>query len=570
VRTGRRLFMLMRGQRRWLFVGAVLSFVAVATNVALMALSAFLISRAAVVSNVAEVALAITGVRVLAIGRATFRYLERYVTHRSTFAILTELRVWFFASIEPLAPARLSGRRSGDLLSRIVADIETLEDFYVRIVIPPIVAVLVTVCGGLLLGAFDPLLGVTLTLFIVVSGVVLPVTARRLSMAPAATEIAVRGELSATVVDAVQGLADLIVLDRAAAHRARVLALGMEMDVAIERQARVRSLTDALAAAVASLAGVAVLAIGVVLVGAGRLDGVFLALLPLAAVACFEIIGPLSQAFALWGANTAAADRLFDLIETPPDPESAVQPEGRAIVPVDTSIDIRGLRFRYSPGDPWALDGVDLTIPSGTSLAIIGPSGSGKSTIVNLLLRFWTANDGETRLGGHDIRDYPVDQVRAMLGVVAQDVHLFNGTIRDNLAVADPDVTDAQIEAACRLAQVHDFVETLPLGYQTNVGENGLLLSGGERQRIAIARAVIKDAPILILDEATANLDVETERRLMASLRSFIAGRTTITISHRASVAEGMDRTVRLVDGRLRDAPSSRRPGQPPRRTIRR
>jgi ABC-type multidrug transport system fused ATPase/permease subunit len=211
-------------------------------------------------------------------------------------------------------------------------------------------------------------------------------------------------------------------------------------------------------------------------------------------------------------------------------------------------IEIRDLRFRYGPDEPFVIDGLDLSVAPGTSLAIVGPSGSGKSTIVNLLLRFWEYHEGEIRIDGRDIRDDRAEDVRRLLGVVPQDVHLFDATIRDNLAVADADVTDERIEAACRLAQVHAFIETLPKGYETRVGENGVLLSGGERQRLAIARAIIKDAPILILDEATANLDVGTEAALLDSLAPFIATRTTIVISHRMSVASRTDRLL-VLDG---------------------
>jgi thiol reductant ABC exporter CydC subunit len=566
----RRLFTLMSTKRHWIAIGALLAFFAVGANVALMGLSAYLISKAALVSNVAEVALAITGVRVLAIGRAAFRYLERYVTHRATFEILADLRVWFFAAIEPLAPARLADRRSGDLLARIVGDVDTLEDFYVRVLIPPIVAALVTAFGGVLLGVFDPVLGLVLVAFLVLTGVILPAVSQRLSRAAAHAQIAARGELDANLVDEIGGLADLIVLDRAAAHRATVLTLGDEVDAAIDRLAGVQAATNALAAVFAGLAGLAVLAVGVELVGLGRLDGVFLALLPLVAVACFEVSGPLSQAFALQEANAAAARRLFELTDLEPRPGevacvgAAADAPGAAAAPsVDAAtaapgaaasprpsghaIDIRGLRFRYGPDEPYVIDGLDLSIPSGTSLAIVGPSGSGKSTLVNLLLRFWEPAEGEIRIGGRDIRAYPPDDVRAMIGVVAQDVHLFNGTIRDNLAVADPDVTDERIVAACRLAQVHDTIDALPDGYDTRVGENGLLLSGGERQRLAIARAIIKDAPILVLDEATANLDVATERDLITALGPFIRGRTTIVISHRSSVAGMTDAKLTLA-----------------------
>ena len=545
----RRLFGLMAARRRWIAIGALLGFLAVGSNVALMALSAYLISEAALITNVAEVALVITSVRVLAIGRATFRYLERYVTHRATFEILADMRVWFFASIEPLAPAGLTDRRSGDLLSRIVADIETLEDFYVRVIVPPVVAALVTAFGGIVLGVFDPVLGVALVAFLVGTGVVLPLVSRRLSRAPAVASVTSRGELTATLVDEIGGIADLIALDRASAHRDRVLALGAELDQATARLAMVGAATTALAATFASLAGVTVLAIGIGLVGAGRLDGVYLALLPLAAVACFEVIAPLSQAFALQDANGAAARRLFELTDA--EPAVAEHPVGSRTTPTsaDHTIEIRDLWFRYGPDEPWALDGLSLTVPSGGSLAVVGPSGSGKSTLVNLLLRFWDYEQGSIRIGGRELHAIPIEEVRAMLGVVPQEIHLFSATIRDNLALADADVTDERIVAACRMAQVHDFIETLPAGYATRVGENGLLLSGGERQRLAMARAIIKDAPILILDEATANLDVLTERDLMASLAPFLAGRTTIVISHRASVAALMDHTVRLEDG---------------------
>lgn len=552
----RRLFGLMAARRRWIAIGALLGFLAVGSNVALMAMSAYLISKAALITNVAEVALVITGVRVLAIARAAFRYLERFVTHRATFEILADLRVWFFASIEPLAPAGLTDRRSGDLMARIVADIETLEDFYVRVIVPPVVAALVTAFGGVLLGVFDPVLGVALVAFLVGTGIVLPLVSRRLSRAPAVASVASRGELTAMLVDEIGGIADLIALDRAAAHRERVLALGVELDRSTDRLAMVRATSNALAATFASLAGVTVLAIGIQLVGAGRLDPVFLALLPLTAVACFEVIAPLSQAFALQDANEAAARRLFELTDATPvvvdtHPAAAAEPTAS---PDDHAIEVRGLRFRYAPDEPWVLDGLDLTIRTGTSLALVGPSGAGKSTLVSLLLRFWEYEEGSIRIGGRELRDIPVDAVRAMLGVAPQEVHLFNATIRDNLAVADADATDEQIVAACRMARVHSFIETLPGGYETRVGEHGLLLSGGERQRLAIARAIIKDAPILILDEATANLDVLTERDLMTSLAPFIAGRTTLVISHRASVAAVMDRTVRLDDGSERAA----------------
>ena len=273
------------------------------------------------------------------------------------------------------------------------------------------------------------------------------------------------------------------------------------------------------------------------------LDGVYLALVPLAAIASFEAVQPLTQSMQLYDATTAAGARLFELIDTPPP---VTEPARQGPSPTDYDIAVRGLAFRYAPGLPLVLDSLDLTIPAGGSLGIVGPSGAGKSTLVELLLRFREYDAGSIAIGGQDIRLSASDEVRALMSVVPQDVHLFNATIRDNLALGLADATDEQMAEACRIAQVHDFIGSLPDGYATRVGEDGVLLSGGERQRLAVARAVLKAAPILILDEATANLDPETEERLMDALGPYMSTRTTLIISHRMEVAGRADRVVEL------------------------
>jgi thiol reductant ABC exporter CydC subunit len=556
----RRLLRLLTGHRRWVLAGILLGFLAIGANVALMATSAYLISKAALVTNVADIALTVTAVRVLAIGRASFRYLERYVTHRVTFDVLADLRVWFFAAVEPLAPAGLATHRRGDLLGRIVADIDTLEDFYVRVVSPPIVAALVTAFAVAVLGRFEPVLGLVLLAFLGFTGIVLPVAARRLSRAAATTLIETRAELRASVVDDLTGMADLVALDRTSWHRDRTLALGEATDLALTELARVRAWTGALAAVAAGLAAVTVLGLGAAFVADGRIEGVWLAALPLAAVATFEAMGPLAQAVALQDANETAARRLFALTDAVPlvtdPPRSTIRPvqhqdvaDGAA--PRGRSIELRGVMFRYGADEPLVLDGCTFDVPAGTSLAVLGPSGSGKTTLVNLLARFRDPDAGDVCIDGVDVRHDRGDDVRSLLSVVEQDVHLFDATVRDNLAVADAEVSDERIEAACRLAGIHDTVAALPAGYETWIGEGGLLLSAGERQRLAIARALIREAPIVILDEATANLDVETERDLLASLRAHLAGRTVLAITHREAVAAAMDRTIRLDAGRV-------------------
>jgi ATP-binding cassette subfamily C protein CydC len=530
--------------RWWIVAGVLLSFATTGASVGLMAVSAYLISKAALATNMTDLAVWITGVRFFAVSRAALRYAERYVTHLATFRILTSLRVWFYRAIEPLAPARLLSYRSGDLLTRTVADIETLENFYLRVVIPPLAAALVTLLACLLLGSFDVWLGVTLLAFLLLTGVALPLASRWLSRQPAAEAIALRAELNATLVDDIQGIADLLAYGQEEGYQARTLRLSQQLNRAQQRLAQVRGLGNGLAALFTGLAGLTMLFLAIPLVTAGQIDGVFLALLPLTAIAAFEAVQPLAHAWQTLESSEAAAQRIFELIDAEPavadPPVLSIHPFTNLPIYLSTnlpqpglSIEVRDLRFRYAPDEPLVLDGLSFSVPAGGRVAITGPNGSGKSSLVNLLLRFWDYEGGTMRIGGRDLRELPADDVRSLVGVAPQHTHLFNATVRDNLHLANPDASDAELIAACQQAQLHDFIQSLPQGYDTLVGENGLLLSGGERQRLAIARAILKDAPILLLDEATSHLDAVTEQRLMQSLAPFLAGRTTLIISHR-------------------------------------
>jgi ATP-binding cassette subfamily C protein CydC len=539
----RRLLHLVRPLWPWLAAGVLLGVVAIGSNIALMALSAYLISKAAIATGVAELALAITGVRVLAISRAGFRYLERYATHRGMFHILTTMRVWFYRAIEPLAPARLETERSGDLLARTVDDVDALEDFYVRVVIPPFVAAFVAAGTSLVFGFFDPAIGVCLLAFLLLTGVVLPAVTRRLSSAPAASVAAIRGDVAAGVVDEVQGIADLVALDAADAHRRRLLHRATELDRTRARLGLLEGIAASLSAMLAGLAGLAVLTLAIPLVTSGRLEGVFLATLPLAAIAAFEAVQPLARSLQLYDVTKTSARRLFELIDAPLPVVDADHP---APSPQGHDLRIDGLGFRYAPDGPPVLHDLDLHVAAGERVALVGPSGCGKSTLVALLARFRDYDIGTIRIGGRELHELDQQAVRVLLSVVPQDVHLFNATIEDNLAVADAEADRAALDQACRIARLDDLLATLPDGYDTVVGEDGLLLSGGERRRLAVARAVLKDAPVVILDEATADLDGTTEAALWSSLGPWLADKTVLVISHRPNVAAYVDRVVEL------------------------
>jgi ABC-type multidrug transport system fused ATPase/permease subunit len=307
------------------------------------------------------------------------------------------------------------------------------------------------------------------------------------------------------------------------------------------------------------------------MVRAARLSGIDLAVLALATAACFEAVLPLPLAAQHLESSLAAALRLFDIADAQPavpeergQPAVSFSPAGAGaprVAPAQPQvsppslagavIEVRDLSFSYEGSTHPALDGLSFSARAGQSVAIVGPSGAGKSTLVSLLLRFWDYRQGTILLAGRDLRSYPAEDVRRQIGVVAQGTHLFNATVRDNLLLARPDASQMALERAARAAEIHEFIAALPEGYETWIGEGGLRLSGGERQRLAIARALLKDAPVLILDEATANLDPLTERAVLGAIGRLMAGRTTLIITHRIAGLEMADEVLVLAGGRI-------------------
>jgi ATP-binding cassette subfamily C protein CydC len=571
-------------------LAALLGFLTIGGGIGLMVTSAYIIAKAALQPSIADLQVAIVGVRFFGIARGVFRYLERLVSHQVNLRLLARLRVWFYASLEPLAPARLTRYRGGDILSRIVGDVETLEHFYVRVVAPPVVALLVAAVVGLFMGRYDPRLAVATLIFLALAGIGVPGLTRALSRGLGRRLVAVRSELNVALVDGVQGVAELLAFGADERQGAQVAALSRESAALQERMAWIGGLGSSLTGLLMNLATLAVLVVAIPLVTADELDGVSLAVIALAVIASFEAVAPLPSAAQYLGNSLEAGQRLFEIVDAEPEVHDSARPPlppqlwgeslirplsppelggweappssggvGGAIAqptyaspsPLDYSLRLKDVRFRYQADGPPALDGISFSLPQGGSLAVVGPSGAGKSTIVNLLLRFWEYDGGQITLGGHELRAYRGEDLRGLMGVVSQHTHLFNATLRDNLLLARPEASQAVLERSARAAQIHDFVETLPEGYDTWIGEGGLKLSGGQRQRLAIARALLKDAPILILDEPTANLDSLTERAVMESVRALMPGRTTLIVTHRLAGLEAVDEILVLRAGRI-------------------
>ncbi len=660
--TLRRLLSFIIPSWRWVLAATALGALTVGAGIGLLATSAYLISAAALHPSIAELQIAIVGVRFFGISRGVFRYLERLTSHSATFRLLGRLRVWFYRAVEPLAPARLIGQRSGDLLSRAIADIETLENFYVRVLAPPLVAVFVIVGMSLFMRAFDPRLAAVLLAFLLLIGLGLTSLTLGLGRAPGRTLVESRARLRADLVDGLQGLPDLLAYAGVEAHLRRVQSAETDLHRAQRKMAHISSLQSALNNLLTNLGVWLVLILAIMLVSAGTIDGVYLAVIALAAMASFEAVQGLPQASQFLESNLQAARRLFEITDAAP---AVIDPPAPLSLPRDLAISVRGLCFAYPAslsegleggqsakshredatlapalrasasagenakhkaipqnslchpftpfrggseeaffsdrrvsrcggdssgkvrpqndkeeaglpprfslssdfcgiankdkssrplwlrGSKHQLKNITFDLPVGKHLVILGPSGAGKSTLVNLLLRFWDYDEGEIILGSQDIRQYQQEDIRRCFSVVSQSTYLFNDTLAANLRLAKPDATDDELTHAVEQAQLSAFVASLPQGLLTFVGEYGWQLSGGERQRLAIARALLKNAPIFIFDEPTANLDTVTERQIIETLHGLMKGHTVLWITHRMVGMERMDEILVMDQGRI-------------------
>ncbi len=538
-----------RPYARWMAAGIALNVVVILANVGLLALSGWFIASMALAGLGVvpiEYFAPAAAIRGLAVLRTVGRYLERLVTHEATLRLIAELRVWFYRHLEPLAPAGLQLHRGGDLLSRIRSDIDSLDNLYLRVLAPTVAAIISVIVLVGVLTLYSVSAAWIEAAGLLASGVGLPLLAQRLGRDPGRRAVSLRAELRVVVTQTVQGLGELLVAQAARRQTEAVAQLGASLVRQQRRQAWIGSVASALSGLAAQLALWGALVVLIPLVHAGRLPGADLALVTLYVLASFESVAPLPAAFLALGETRAAARRIFDLIDAAP---AVTEPSREAPRPRRFEVRMRGLRMRYADDAPWALDGLDLEIAQGEALGVVGASGSGKTSILNVLLRFWQY-EGHVTIGGVPLRAFSGEAARALFGVVSQQTHLFNASVRDNLRLARPDATDAELMEALRAVHLQDEVAELADGLDTLAGENGVRFSGGQARRLSIARALLKDAPILLLDEPTEGLDAASERAVLDALATLMQGRTTLLITHRVSALRIVGRVVALQGGR--------------------
>ena len=538
------------GSRRGkLGLALLLGSLAVGSSVGLMAVSGWLISRASEQPPVMYLMVAVTATRAFGIGRAVFRYAERLVSHDAVLRMLAELRVAVYSGLERIAPAGLRATRRGDLLSRLVSDVDTLQDYWLRWLLPAGTALTVGAGSVAFTCWMLPEAGAVLAAGLLLAGVGVPVLsdacARRAErrLAPARAALAVR------VADLLGGTAELTVAGALPSRREQVRTADGVLTRIASRAATATALGGGLIALICGLTvvGAAIVALPAVL--DGRLEGVELAVVVLTPLAAFEAVTGLPLAVQYRRRVERSAERVFEVLDAPVPVE---EPAGPAAPPASPfPLEVRGLSARYAGAERDALHSVGLTLHPGKRVAVVGPSGSGKSTLAQVLLRFLGAREGSYRLGGVEASALDGDKVRTFVGLCAQDAHVFDSSIRENLRLARTDASDGQLRDALSAARLLDWVQSLPEGLGTLVGEHGARLSGGQRQRLALARALLADFPVLVLDEPAEHLDLATADALTADLLAATQGRTTVLITHRLAGLDAVDEVLVLDGGRV-------------------
>jgi len=540
---------LLRPRWRRLGLGALAATAASACSVALLGVGAWLIARASQQPEMAALSVAVVAVRAFAVGRGVARYVERLVTHDATLRTLSDVRVRVYRRLERLAPTGLSAFRDGDLLSRFVADVDGVQDVVLRALLPLFSGLVVGLGSALVVSLMLPEAGAVVLVVVLVVAVVLPWVTGRLARDAGRAAVEARAELSATVVDTLARVPELVAYDAAGQRLGRLQDIDRRLQRQLDRTARAEG---AGAGALALLVGLGVwgaLVVGVTAVRSGALGDVALVVVVLLPLALAEVLGALPAAGRQLARGTTSTARVLDVLDRADPVHEPQRP--RLLPDPPYRLRVEDLAVRWTPTGPDVVTGLDLDLLPGHRVALVGPSGSGKTTVAMTLLRLLDPSSGRITLGGVDTADLGGDDVRRVVGLLAQDAYVFDSTVLENVRLARPDATTEQVRAALAGARLLGWLDALPDGLDTWVGQHGARMSGGERQRLALARILLADPPVLVLDEPTEHLDARTADDLTRDLLDATHGRSVLMVTHRLAGLEAMDEVVVLDRGRV-------------------
>ena len=539
----------------WLLGGIMLSLLTALASIALLTLSGWFISSSAIAGLVAidgnglafNFMLPAAQIRALAITRTLGRYGERVVTHEATFRVLAGIRSWFFQQLIPLVPGRLAAIRSGDLLSRMTADIDALDALYLRLLAPAVVATIGVTAVTVFLVFYAPIISLTTGLMLMIASIGVPWVFNRLGWAGAEQVVVLAANFRIRQIDMMQGLADLIA-NQAYGRFSGFLERFSDLMINTQRRNnRLSAISSSFTLLLSQITLLIALVLAAVSFKEGLLSGSDLALVIFCVIAAFELVIPLPPAMQMLAKTQKAARRIRQVTEMPP---TTLRPTQSLVLPNRFDLQLNDVSFRYSDQQDWVLKNISLTIPQDSKIAIVGASGSGKTTLLQLLMRYYDPEQGSVLLAGQNLKQLDADELMTCFGVLSQRSQLFAASIKENLLIAKPNASATELAAAIQAAGLEKFIGYLPEGLDTWVGESGLKVSGGEARRIALARLYLKNAPVLILDEPTEGLDSDTERDVFKTLANFARNKTVVMVTHREAglglvdVVYGMERGV--------------------------
>ena len=548
MRTLLRLLSFSRPVWRGMALSLILSILTITCSIGLMGTSAYLISSAALQPSIATLQVAIVGVRFFGIGRGVFRYLERLASHSVNLKLLAEIRLWVYRKLEPLVPARTLKQTSGDILAILTADIDTLENLYVRVMAPPITAVFIAAGMFVFLGSINKQLGIILVIGMLIGGGILPLMVLKLTKNPGSKFIEKRAELNSLVTSTLQGAGELVVFGAEIRQKSVIMKVSDQFGKAQMRLAGINGFGSGSMIWILNFTILAILATAVTLVTSGALNGVLLAVIVLMTAASFEAIIPLILSGHQLEPALAAGRRIFTLTDSEP---AVLEPVKPVSLPKYYDMEISRLSFNYPDVRKTILSDFTLSIPEGKHVAIVGPSGSGKSTFVNLLGRIWDYPSGSIRLGGMEVKKMRSEDTWQKISLLAQNPVILTDTLRRNLEIGKKEASDGEMIAALGMVQMGGWFAGLPKGLESWLGERGARMSAGERQRLAIARMNLRNCPVQIYDEPTANLDMKTEKDILDLVLGISGQRTIIWVTHRLVGLEKMDEIVFIEKGRI-------------------